>query len=144
MAGPVIMALGPVQFEIAPFSATEYDHGHAAAFAEKPVLGAAMPLEWVGQGSETWTIKAQLFPHKFGGLDDLQKLYQVRQAGRPVYLMRGDGKPVGWVVVENVTERSTYLDGQGIGKSIQVDIAVKRSSGPSGGSYFSIFSGLFR
>lgn len=135
------LKLGKVQFEIEPFNATEYDHAHSAAFVEKPVLGAAMPLEWVGQGSETWSIKAKLFPHRFGGLNDLKKLYQMRAAGKPVYLMRGDGRQMGWVVIETVTERSTYLDRDGVGKIIDVDISVKRSSKPSGGSYFSIFGG---
>ena len=73
----------------------------------------------------------------------MQKLNQTRAAGRGVYLMRGDGAQMGWVVVEAVTERNTYLDAKGVGKVIEVDIKVKRSVQPSGGSYFSIFSGGF-
>ena len=138
-----IMALGPIKFEIYPFNVVDYSHRHTAKFAEKPVLGAMMPLEWVGPGSETWTIKAKIFQHKFGGLDDLQRLFQARQAGRPLYLMRGDGNQMGWVVIESVSEKSTYLDGKGVGKVIEVDIGVKRSVAPSAGSYFSIFSGAF-
>ena len=42
--------------------------------AEKPVVGASPPLEWVGEGPETWAIHARLFPHRFGGLGDLKKL----------------------------------------------------------------------
>lgn len=143
MSGPTIMSLGAVQFEITPFNATEYDHSHAATYVEKPVIGAAMPLEFVGAGSETWTIKARLFPHKFGGLGDLAKLGQQRASGKPVYLMRGDGKQMGWVVIESVTERSSYLDAQGVGKVIDVDIQVKRSPKPGAGSYFSVFGGMF-
>ena len=139
----MLMVLGPVQFEVWPFNATDYEHGHESAFAEKPVLGARPPLEWVGEGPETWTIKARIFPRRFGGLEDLKKLAAARASGRPQYLMRGDGAQMGWVVIERVSERSSYLDAEGIGRVIDVDIAVRRAGKPSNGSFFSLFSGMF-
>lgn len=139
----MLMVLGPVQFEVWPFNATDYEHGHESAFAEKPVLGTRPPLEWVGEGPETWTIKARIFPRRFGGLEDLKKLAAARASGRPQYLMRGDGAQMGWVVIERVQERSTYLDAKGVGQVIDVDISVKRSAKPSNGSFFSLLSGLF-
>lgn len=139
----MLMSLGPIRFEVYPFNATEYGHDHEASFAEKPVLGARPPLEWVGEGAEGWSITAKIFPHRFGGLGDLKKLYQARAAGRPLYLMRGDGAQMGWVVIDKVSERSSYLDAQGIGKVIEVDISVRRSAKPSNGSFFSVFSGVF-
>ena len=139
----MLMVLGPVQFEVWPFNATDYEHGHESAFAEKPVLGTRPPLEWVGEGPETWTIKARIFPRRFGGLEDLKKLAAARASGRPQYLMRGDGAQMGWVVIERVQERSTYLDPKGVGQMIEVDISVKRSAKPSNGSFFSLLSGLF-
>jgi phage protein U len=139
----MLMTLGPIRFEVYPFNATEYDHGHETSFVEKPVLGARPPLEWVGEGAESWSIRAIIFPHRFGGLGDLKKLYQARAAGRPLYLMRGDGAQMGWVVIERVSERSSYLDAEGIGRVIDVDISVRRSAKPSNGSFFSVFSGMF-
>ena len=139
----MLMSLGPITFEVYPFNTTEYDHGHESGFVEKPVLGARPPLEWVGEGAESWSIKARIFPHRFGGLDDLKKLYQARAVGRPLYLMRGDGAQMGWVVIEKVAERSSYLDAEGIGRVIDVDIAVRRSAKPSNGIFFSLFSGMF-
>jgi phage protein U len=139
----MLMSLGPIRFEVYPFNATEYDHGHESIFVEKPVLGARPPLEWVGEGAESWSIRAIIFPHRFGGLGDLKKLYQARAAGRPLYLMRGDGAQMGWVVIERVSERSSYLDAEGIGRVIDVDIAVRRAGKPSNGSFFSMFSGMF-
>lgn len=139
----MLMVLGPVQFEVWPFNATDYEHSHESAFAEKPVLGTRPLLEWVGEGPETWTIKARMFPRRFGGLEDLKKLAAARASGRPQYLMRGDGAQMGWVVIERVQERSTYLDPKGVGQVIEVDISVKRSAKPSNGSFFSLLSGLF-
>ncbi len=139
----MLMVLGPIQFEVWPFNATEYEHGHETSFAEKPVLGTLPPLEWVGDGPEVWTLHARIFPRRFGGLEDLKKLAQARASGKPQYLMRGDGAQMGWVVIEKVDERSTYLDAKGVGQVIEIDISVKRSSKPSNGSYFSLLSGLF-
>jgi phage protein U len=139
----MLMTLGPIRFEVYPFNATEYDHGHESSFVEKPVLGARPPLEWVGEGAENWSIRAIIFPHRFGGLGDLKKLYQARAAGRPLYHLRGDGAQMGWVVIEKVSERSSYLDADGIGRVIDVDISVRRSAKPSNGSFFSVISGMF-
>jgi hypothetical protein len=139
----MLMTLGPIKFEVYPFNATEYGHDHETTFVEKPVLGARPPLEWVGEGAEGWSITAKIFPHRFGGLGDIKKLYQARAAGRPLYLMRGDGAQMGWVVIDRVSERSSYLDARGIGRAIEVDISVRRSAKPSNGSFFSVFSGMF-
>lgn len=137
----MLMKLGPVAFQVWPFNATGMSHTHETSFAEKPVVGARPPLEWVGEGPETWTIQARLFPAKFGGMEDLQKLQQARTSGKPQYLVRGDGKPMGWVAIERVTERASYLDSKGVGQIIDVDIEVKRTGKPSDGSFFSIMSG---
>ena len=40
-------------------------------------------------------------------------------------------------------DAASYLDAEGIGRVIDVDIAVRRSAKPSNGSFFSVFSGLF-
>lgn len=137
----MLMKLGPVTFEIYPFNATEYSHEHVTDYVYKPVLGVRPPLEWVGEGPESWSITAKLFPEKLGGLNDLQKLYQARAAGKPVYFVRGDGKAFGWVAIESVSEKSSYLDPQGIGRIIEVDIQVTSCGKPSDGSFFSIMTG---
>jgi len=139
----MLMMIGPVRFEIAPLNAIGFGHAHEAGFAEKPVLGTRPPLEFVGAGPESWTINARLFPHKFGGLGDLERLAQARASGMPQYMMRGDGSLMGWVVITQVSEKWSYLDAKGIGRVVDVTISVQRCQGPSPGAYFSILSGLF-
>ena len=107
------------------------------------MLGVRPPLEWVGDGAESWTISAKLFPGRFGGLGSLRTLYQARASGQPQYLMRGDGAQMGWVVIERVSERSTYLDAKGVGQMIEVEITVKRASAPGSGGYYAALAGLF-
>lgn len=140
----MLMILGPVRFEVAPMNAHDITHSHSSDYVAKPVMGAAEPLEWMGEGAETWTIRGRIFPHRFGGLGDLCLLYEARRAGLPQYMMRGDGALMGWVVIESVTERSTYLDKGGVGRMIEFDVSVRRASPPSAGLYFSILRAVLQ
>lgn len=139
----MLLMIGVIPFQVAPLNATGYDHSHATSFAEKQVLGTLAPLEYTGEGPESWTINGVLFPHKFGGLDYLTLLYQTRQSGTPQYMMRGDGLLMGWVVIERVTERSSYLQANGVGKVINLDVSVRRAKPPGAAEYFSALLGLF-
>jgi phage protein U len=56
--------------------------------------------------------------------------------------MRGDGTALGWFVIEKISERASYLDRNGVGQVIELDITVKRSDPPRGGTIFSIISGI--
>lgn len=140
----MLMRLGPVAFEVAPMNAHAIDYTGETSFAEKPVVGAEPPLEYVGEGANTWNIAGKLFPAKFGGESDLTRLHQLRASGQSQYLMRGDGRPMGWVVIKSIAERATYLDANGVGQIIEVTISVQRSRKPSNGSFFSVISGMFQ
>ena len=139
----MLMMIGPVRFQVFPVNLTDYRQSREASFVEKPVVGARPPLEWVGEGPETISLRARLFPQKFGGRGGLAALNAARASGAPQYMMRGDGGLMGWVVIERVTERSSYLDADGVGKVIDVDIVVKRTGGPTAGLFFSFMSAVF-
>lgn len=138
----MLMALGPIAFEVAPMNVHGVDYSAETVWVEKPVAGAEPPLEFVGEGANAWTLVGRLFPHKFGGLDDLGRLHQARASGLPQYALRGDGKPLGWVVIERVTERSTYLDRQGVGQQIDFEVQLRRAHKPTDGAFFAIVSGF--
>ena len=139
----MLLMIGPVRLSLAPFNPVGYEHSHETRYAVKPVVGGSEPLEFIGEGANTWTIQARLFPERFGGESGLSILELARRSGRPQYLMRGDGRLMGWVAILSVTERSSFLDASGVGRVIDVDITVRRSPRPSSGLYFAIFGGLF-
>lgn len=135
----MLMSLGSVQFDVTPFNTHEYSNTHATDFVDKPVVGARKPMEWVGEGDETFTISGRIFPKTYGGLNGLARLRAARAAGQPQFLMRGDGRPMGFVAILSVSEKSTYLDRDGVGKVIEFDVTVKQSGPPSIGGFISMF-----
>jgi phage protein U len=137
----MLYLLGAVRFEVWPVNAEEVERETGADFAEKPVIGRRPILEFVGEGSETITLSGRLFPEKLGG--SLEMLQAQRAAGRAVPLMRGDGRPFGWVVIERVSESSSRLMADGVGRMIEFNVSVRRSEAPGAGGYFGIISGLF-
>ncbi len=101
-------------------------------------------LEFVGEAAESWTIRGRLFPERFGGLGDMASLHAMRRSGSAQFFMRGDGVPMGWVVIERVTERSTYIGSNGVGRVIEFEINLKRSSGPNAAGIFNALMDIFR
>ena len=135
--------LGSLQIKVAPFNAHEVAESGTTDYAVKAVVGAEQPLEFVGEGSNEMTLTGRLFPHEFGGLDELELLRQMRTSGRPQYLIRGDGKPFGWFAITSVSTRSAYLNSHGVGKMIEVTVNLRRAATPSKLSFFSLMQGLF-
>lgn len=136
----MLAQLGSVQMEVWPLNLTETSLDTEATFAEKSVMGRRPPLEFVGPGPETRTLKCKLFPGKFGGLSSLQRLQSQQASGLPMPFMRGTA--LGWFVIEKISERATYLDRHGVGQVIELDITVKRSDPPRGSAIFSIIGSL--
>lgn len=135
--------LGSLQIQVAPFNVHEVSETGSSDYAVKAVVGAEQPLEFVGDGGTEMTLTGRLFPHEFNGLDELELLRQMRTSGRPQYLVRGDGKPLGWFAILTVTTRSSYLNSHGIGKVIDVTISLRRAPTPSNLTFFSLMQGLF-
>jgi phage protein U len=136
----MLAQLGSVTFEIWPVNIHEHSHEGEAAFAEKAVMGRRPPLEFVGEGPDSRTLKGKLFPKKLGG--SLDALHTMRLAGVSQPLMFGDGTPQGWYVIEKVSETSTYLAADGTGQVIEFEVSLKKDDPADGGDLFSILFGL--
>lgn len=138
----MLMKLGAIEFELFPLNTHEYSRSSMTDFARKPVVGARQPLEYVGQGEETMSITGRLFPHKLGGLAEFAVLRTMQEAGMAQFLMRGDGRPLGWFVVESVEENSSEIHYDGVGQVIDFTIKLCRSPKPSAISFsFNLFQG---
>ena len=138
----MLYQLGPLSINTRPFNVDSVTRDAATDYVPKPVLGAEPPMEYVGEGPNTWHMTAQIFPKVIGGKSELAVLHAMRSSGMPQFLLRGDGTTFGWVVIEGVSEWSDYLASDGVGKQITVDIDLRRSGKASSFSIFELLIGL--
>ena len=139
----MLYQLGALAVKVAPFNFDTVQRDASTDYVPKPVVGAEPPMEYVGEGANTWRLSGQLFPKVIGGMDELALLHSMRESGQPQYLQRGDGTPMGWVVIESVSERSRHLAADGVGQQIEVTVEVRRAGAPSRLSLFSVLAGFF-
>lgn len=136
----MLMQLGAVQFAVAPFNADSTDQTTGSHFAAHPVIGAMPPQEFTGEATEEYEIRGKLFPQRFGGLDGLEAMQAMSRSGDSYFLMRGDGRPMGWYVVKSLRVHSSYLDGGGVGRVIEFSIRLDAAQSPSAdGIFWSLF-----
>lgn len=140
----MLYTLGALRIEVAPFNVHDVGQSAETDYAVKPVVGIEPPLEYVGEGANEITLSGRLFPTEIGGLSELETLWQMRASGRPQFVMRGDGRPLGWHAILNTQAKSSYLDAKGVGKLIEVSVSLRRDRTPPATAFFSLMSGLMR
>lgn len=140
----MLYQLGALSIQVAPFNVHDVSETGDTEYAVKPVVGREPPLEFVGEGGNEMSLSGRLFPHEFGGLSELDVLQQMRSSGKPQYLMRGDGRPLGWFAILTVDAKSSFLDRKGVGRRVDVSISLRRAQTPSAQSFFSLMAGLLR
>lgn len=138
----MLYALGSLIIDVEPFNVDRVSEQGSTDYAVKSVAGVEPPLEFVGEGGNEMTLSGRLFPRALGGLNELELLRQLRTSGKAQYLMRGDGRPMGWFAILSVSTNSEYLDGRGVGQQIAVQINLRRASKPADRNFFSLMSGL--
>lgn len=138
----MLYLIGPLAVQVYPFNMSEIRENGSTDFATKGVVGAKQPLEFVGEGSDEIELSGTLFPQAMGGLDSLELLRQLRMSGKPQFVMRGDGTPLGYYAIVSSSASSSYLDNRGVGKKIDVSISLRGAQKPSAFSFFSLAIGL--
>jgi phage tail protein len=135
---------GTLQFDMQPFNIHEADHMTDSDWARKEIAGAAVYREWVGEGDEEITLRGRVFPHRLGGLTELEILESFRRAGQAEQLIRGDGFVLGWYVLERLARSHRFLGADGIGQLIQFEGSFARCPVPDANEYFPFLYKLIR
>jgi phage protein U len=140
----MLMCIGAVVVDVYPLNFENVDRKGTASFAEKSVVGRRPILEAVGEGEETFELSGKMFPQKLGGLGSLELLRSQMAAQEALPFMRGDGTPLGWVVITDVQDKSRHLNPDGVGRMIEVSVSLKRSDPAGvGGGIVGLLFGLF-
>lgn len=140
----MLYSFGQIQFDISPLNVHETDHTTATDWARKEIAGAGVYREWVGEGDEEIVLRGRIFPHTLGGLTELELIDSFRRAGQAEQLQRGDGKVLGWYVIERFSCTHRFLGVEGIGQMIQFEATFMRCPVPDANEYFPFLYQLIR
>ena len=128
-----LLALGKHKFEIAPLNFQEIERITEAKWPATARFGARPGAQFTGFGEDPLTISGLLYPHEFGGLEELEALRATQAKRRPVMMMgwalSGAAKAFGKVVILKVADRQSAIDGKGRGRRVSFDITVKPHPG---------------
>lgn len=139
-----LMQLGALSFRVIPFGLNAVAYGRGADHAPKNVIGTMRPREFVGVGDERIDITGTLFPETFPDKRNSRYLLDdMRRSGLPYLLMRGDGRNLGWFVIESVSEEESVLDAFGRGKLVEYTLSLARVPGPRPADYLRVLFQLF-
>lgn len=133
----MLYQLGFISFQVYPVNAEGVTLRMGSDFAAHDVIGGQKPRESVGQGDTHIQLFGKMFPHKFG-MGGWPALQAMAVSGVPQMLIRGDGTVMGWMLIEELRERHSYLDASGVGRIIDFDIAMVQS--PTGASASAMIS----
>ena len=146
----MLFQLGALQFDTYPFPADDVSRKTGGDFAAKDIFGAQRPREFVGESDEHVRITGLLLPHftatHTGGnvQNQLDILDAMRASGQAQILVRGDGRNMGWFLIESVDEKSKLLDASGVGHQIEYEInLVKSPKAPGAAAILSTILRLF-
>ena len=133
----MLFQLGAVTFDTHPLNADESDETFGHDFAVKAVVGARQTRESMGPSDHHFSLSGELRPYflvrngQSSGLGDIDTLKAMAEAGDPQILVRGDGKNMGWWLIEKGSLKCTKLSFQGIGQVIHhsVDLVESPTAG---------------
>lgn len=129
------MTWGPLQFAVQPLNYNEVDHTTEAEFARKDVAGAPPPREWVGEGDEEIYLRGKVFPMRIGGLNELEVMDAMRKDASAHAMVRGDGRRLGWFVLERMVRSHRFVAANGVGQQIDFEAIFVRIPTPRGADY---------
>jgi phage protein U len=124
------MSLGPVVFSL-KLDLQSISQKEKSSFAKHDILGSSPVYEDTGEEEGTITLKGTLMPYFLGGLSGIAALQAARLQKVPLPLMRGDGLPMGWVLIDAIDRDDTELDAnEGIGNSIDYTVSLIKVGTP--------------
>jgi len=137
----MLYLLGTLRVDTRPFPIDSMERTADASIVSKPVIGAAQPKEFTGEGEDEITISGEILPHRIGGLNHLETAHEMRRAGTRFSLLRGDGWRPGWYAITKINEKHSDLMRDGVGFKVAHTITMVKTGMDSGGGQ-QVISGL--
>lgn len=126
----MLMCLGPVRFDLVTNPQKTSD-SEESTWARHEVFGIAPIYEKTGMGEASFTIQGVIYPNAIGTKGDIAALRAANRAQIPLSLMRGNFVPLGWVLIEKVSQDDESLSSNGVGNEIQFEVTLKKTGTPA-------------
>ena len=134
--------IGGVRAELHPFNIDRAEHETNEDFARHPVIGARQTFESVGHGAEKLEFRGVLFPRRIGGLAELELLQMIQSSAMAILVTRGT-TVMGWFHILSVKRNDRWLDAEGTGQKVEIQIALEKTDAPSYGQAANLVTRLF-
>jgi len=128
----MLMSLGPVVFDLV-VNLTETSSSEQTSVAKHDVVNAPPTYELMGDEESTFTLSGVIHPEHFGGLSGISALKAARAAQTPLPLMRGDFRPLGWVIIDTIETQEEHLNSRGVGRRITFTVDLIAVGTPGSG-----------
>lgn len=135
----MLYQVGPLTFDTFPFSIDGAEHEVSSDFAKHDLIGTRRDYEPVGPGEETLDLSGEFLPAHIGGLSEIELAQALCEAQAPQFVMRGDGRVLGWFVLAKVKDKhggKAPIGPDGVGYVVAFDIRLERvpDAGASAGA----------
>jgi phage protein U len=140
----ILYQLGAFTFDVFPVNVHEVERQMGADYAAKDIVGAMRPREFTGEADDRVKLSGRLFPQRLGGVAGIGALQALARTGEPQLLIRGDGEVLGWYLIEQVTDKHSFLDVAGVGRMIELDVElIKTPLRAAAGGMIATIASLF-
>jgi phage protein U len=137
----MLFQVGPLTISRRPFNIEEWRRETTANWAKKELLGRSADREATGDDDSTLTLKGTLHPFNrraFAGLSSLDMAHSLCSSQTPVFVTRGDGRPLGFYGIDSVSEAHQAIGPHtaGVGQEIEHEMKLSRigNPGPAAGA----------
>lgn len=138
----MLYQVGPLTFDTFPFSINAAKRSGTADFAKHDLLNRRRGYEFEGPGDDVLILTGECLPWHIGGLSEIELTHRLRDAGDPVFVMRGDGGVAGWHVITEFEDNHEMIAPDGVGFVVKHQLKLERCDDPGSGAGSGLIASL--
>ena len=153
MAEETLLSLGSYQFSMSTAAHDKLTRSSSYKWKAQDRLGRDPAQQFLGKGTEKIKLDGTIYPHFRGGLDQIKKLREEADEGKPLTLVDGRGNNLGKFCVKSINETESAYTGPGLPRRIDFSLDLESygddagnngggGGGNDGGGLFNWLGGL--
>lgn len=125
-----LMALGDFVFELPQAVYQTIERSNTWRHPSSERVGAYPALQFTGPGLETFSFSGVIYK-EFSNPGALDTLRDMADAGQSYVMVDATGKVFGQYVIDEVSEKSSYFDTDGIPLKVEFSVKITRADPPA-------------